>query len=389
MTAATRSTEPKARRVGGEPLLLIDSATSGCAGLYIDEIHRHLPNPDEAEVAVSAYFPFPYGKRIFFRFSELHAQRRYRLGRFRLYVRMLELLVAVARLFVHVIRRRTRIVAYAISSNLFVEYLFLWAVSRFTPARVYLICHDVIPYLTKGEDYERKLNARARFYRLADMLVAHNENSVVDLIETFGVDPKRIIRVPFPLRDLRRIRVDPVPVPARRAARRFLFIGHLRPEKGIEVLVDAWRLLRTRGVDAELIVAGNRPRGSQLDRKWFIDQGIESIDHYLSDDEYISLIRSADFVVLPYVRGTNSGIVSDVLSLGTPVLASDIPMFSNDPLIAPECFFESENPASLAARMEEAARLTEGQRDALRRDIVARWTRFQERFAEDVKAAFA
>ena len=82
----------------GKEILLIDSATSGCAGAYIDGIHRHLtPKNERVEVGVSHYFPFQYGKRIFFKYSELAAQPRYRLGRARLYVRFVELLVEAFR----------------------------------------------------------------------------------------------------------------------------------------------------------------------------------------------------------------------------------------------------------------------------------------------------
>src|ERR1035441_9752486 len=99
-------------------VLLIDSATSGVAGAYIDAIYRGLAHRDGVEVAVSHYIPFRYGKRVFYKYSELAVQKTYRLGRARLYVRFAELLVAFARLLAWVTVSRVRVVCYALSSNL-------------------------------------------------------------------------------------------------------------------------------------------------------------------------------------------------------------------------------------------------------------------------------
>src|SRR5690348_10065159 len=97
-------------RSGRKVLLLVDSATSGVAGAYIDGIWRRLAHRDAVEVAVSHYFPFAYGKRLFFKYSELTAQRVYRLGRARLYVRFAELVIAFARLALWVILSRVEVV---------------------------------------------------------------------------------------------------------------------------------------------------------------------------------------------------------------------------------------------------------------------------------------
>jgi len=181
-------------------------------------------------VAVSHYFPFDYGLRIFYKYSELHVQARYRLGRLRMYVRGLELIWALARLLVVVRRRRVQTVCYAISSTLRLEYLFLVAVKRLSDAEVMLICHDVVPFVPPGGDLESMVRKRARFYRLADRLVVHNQNSLDDLREVFQIQADNVVYFPFTLFDFSDTGIEYVCVLHESNAYRFLSLRHLRPE---------------------------------------------------------------------------------------------------------------------------------------------------------------
>src|SRR4051812_42342795 len=97
---ASRSTGPRVRPKR-KTMLLIDPATSGCAGCYVDRIFKSFRKREHLEVAVSRYYPFSYGKRIFYKYSDLAVQDQYPLGRARLYVRFGELVVALARLLAY------------------------------------------------------------------------------------------------------------------------------------------------------------------------------------------------------------------------------------------------------------------------------------------------
>lgn len=332
-------------------VLLIDSATSGIAGAYIDRIYQGIENNAAVEVGVSHYFPFNYGKRIFYKYSELTAQTIYNLGWARLYVRFAELLVSVARLLIYVQMARISVVCYALSSNLWLEYCFLWAIKRTSRAKVYVICHDVVPFVSPGEDYNDKIRKRRKFYSLADRLIVHNENSVKDLVSVFGVAAEKIARVPFPIYDLTGMGLREVDVLGPSSNKRFLFIGHLRAEKGIDVLLEAWRKFTEERSDVELIVAGNIPSGCHYDFAALSDRKVRAMGRYLSDDEYFNLIRESDCVVLPYLRGTNSAVVSTVLSFRKNLIVSDIEMFRNNPLIPSQSFFRCSNIESLVERL--------------------------------------
>src|SRR6185436_16109061 len=122
-----------------------------------------------------------------------------------------------------------------------VEYWFLWFLKNVLGARVLLICHDLVPFSLPGVPVERMIRKRRRFYELADRLIVHNESSVRDLRDVFGMGAGKVSTFPFPIYDLPRMRIPPATVLPPSDRRRFLFLGHLRPEKGIDVLLDAWR----------------------------------------------------------------------------------------------------------------------------------------------------
>jgi len=372
--------------VGSKRLLLIDSATSGIAGAYIDGIYRHLAHREAVEVAVSHYFPFRYGERIFFKYSELTVQGTYRLGRARLYVRFAELLVAFARLFAWVMLSRVQVVCYALSSTLWLEYAFLWLVKHAAGAKVYLVCHDVIPFLAPGEDLARKVSKRRRFYVLADRLIVHNGNSVEDLRAAFGISTEKVARFPFPIYDVRGMGYRDVRVLGRSTRIRFLFIGHLRPEKGLPVLLGAWSRFREMRQDAELVIAGNVPPGCEYDLETASSKGVLLLTRYLSDEEYLGLIRESDCVVLPYVRGTNSAVLSTVLAARKNMIVTDIPMFRCNPLIPPESFFACNDVESLVERLAHFSALGQDGQVLLTAEAEERFARYEDGFAKEVNA---
>jgi glycosyltransferase involved in cell wall biosynthesis len=367
-------------------LLLVDSATSGVAGAYVDAIVRRLAHRDRVEVGVSYYFPFRYGKRIFFKYSELAAQHIYRLGRARLYVRFAELLVAFTRLFAWVVVSRVRVVCYALSSNLWVEYAFLWLLKRVTRVKVYLICHDVVPFVAAGEELEGMVRRRRQFYVLADRLIVHNDNSIDDLQAVFGIPSDKVSRFPFPIYDCQGMGFREVDVLGDTGKHRFLFIGHLRQEKGVGVLLEAWARFRQGRQDVELIIAGNIPPGYQYDLTAAPERGIRLLTRYLSDEEYVNLIRQAHCVVLPYLRGTNSAVVSTVLAARKNLIVSDIPMFRSSPLISPDSFFVCNDVESLTERLGYFRDLGQDQQLELDVELDRRFARYEAVFREQVNA---
>ena len=80
----------------------------------------------------------------------------------------------------------------------------------------------------------------------------------------------------------------------------FLFIGHGRTEKGLDILVDAWFSSFLRDARVRLIIAGNISSESHIFLKLSCLENVDIISHFVSDDHYFSLIEHANCLVLPY-----------------------------------------------------------------------------------------
>src|ERR1700682_51586 len=110
-----------------------------------------------------------------------------------------------------------------------------------------LTSHDVLP----REPRPGQLAAQRRLYDRFDAVVVHSEHGRERLTRELGVDRARVHVIPHgaftQLAD-----GPPAPAPVQTDKRVVLFFGLLRPYKGIDVLLEAWRGIE----DAELWIAG-------------------------------------------------------------------------------------------------------------------------------------
>lgn len=342
-------------------VVIIDPATGGVAGLYLDAYKdvagKHRATLVGAYASVSAA-----ARRYFYPYTDLAVGGREKFGRLRLPIRYAELVAGLVRCLILIARQRPKAVFYALSSNLMPELLFLLFLRMFR-VRTYVICHDVVPFVAAHENRTLKDAQRRQFYRFATKLVCHNKRSIVELTQNYGIAPDRIEYVPFPVMDVRGLDGADDGARAGETGARFLFIGHIRAEKGINILVRAWREAHPSVPTARLIIAGQIPRGVEIDFN-ADNPGLTLIDHYIEEHEYVRLIAEADFVVFPYIAGTNSGVLSNVVSLAKPVIVSDIAMFPESGLVAPESYFPSQDEAALARKLVEYGSLSRAERVA-------------------------
>ena len=98
-----------------------------------------------------------------------------------------------------------------------------------------------------------------------------------------------------------------------------LCFGLMRPYKGIDVLLQAWRGIE----DAELWVAG-MPRMDISALRASAPPGVRFVGRFIGDDELPAYFRRADLVVLPYREIDQSGVLFTALAFGKPLLLSDV-----------------------------------------------------------------
>jgi glycosyltransferase involved in cell wall biosynthesis len=176
-----------------------------------------------------------------------------------------------------------------------------------------LTAHDVLPR-------EPKLGQRAgqrRLYERFDAVVVHSEHGRRRLTHELGVDPARVHVIAHgAFAHLAEAPAAPAPFQTER--RVVLFFGLLRPYKGLDVLLEAWR-----GIEgAELWVVG-MPRMDVSALMALAPPNVRFVPRFVSDRELPGYFRRADLIVLPYREIDQSGVLFTALAFGRPLLLSD------------------------------------------------------------------
>ena len=201
---------------------------------------------------------------------------------------------------------------------------------------VVLTAHDLLPREQRSPGQRR---AQRRLYDRVDAVVVHSEHGRARLAE-MGVEAQVIPHGAFThLTDL-----EPAPLPLPDpGVPVVLFFGLLRPYKGLDVLLEAWR-----GIEhAELWIAGN-PRMDLAPLQASAPPGVRWVPRFVSDAEAAALFRRADVAVLPYRQIDQSGVLFTALAFGTPLVLSDVGGF---PEVAPAVHTPAGDPAALHAAL--------------------------------------
>ncbi|MEH3054921.1 MAG: glycosyltransferase [Patulibacter minatonensis] len=103
-----------------------------------------------------------------------------------------------------------------------------------------------------------------------------------------------------------------------------LSFGLIRPYKGTDVLLRAWRQVQA---DAELWIVG-RPRGVDMDElRALADHRVRFVSRFVSDGELAACFDAAQVAVLPYREIEQSGVLASAFAFGTPTVATAVGAF--------------------------------------------------------------
>lgn len=183
-----------------------------------------------------------------------------------------------------------------------------------------LTAHDVLP----REPRLGQLRAQRRLYECFDAIVVHSQRGRERLVEELGVAEERVRVIPhgvFTHLAQGAPETLPAPLPSQIEGPVVLCFGLMRPYKGIDVLLEAWRELQEDG--AELWVTG-MPRMDISALRAAAPPGVRFVPRFIGDEELPGYFRRADLVVLPYREADQSGVLFTALAFGKPLLLSDV-----------------------------------------------------------------
>ena len=222
------------------------------------------------------------------------------------------------------------------------------------PARtpVVLTAHDVLP----REPRPGQRAGQRRLYRRADAVIVHSEHGARRLEAELDIDPARISVIPHgPLQDLTALPAE-APLPPELGAVAgdgpiVLCFGLIRPYKGVDVLLEAWRRLAPPA-GARLWVVG-MPRMDVAALESASPESVAWVPRFVSAAEAAAVFRRADLVVLPYREIDQSGVLFTALGFGVPVLATTVGGFPEVAAAGAARLVAPGDPEALAAGLGE------------------------------------
>ena len=257
----------------------------------------------------------------------------------------------------------TAVIQYAISAYWLRTYwIHKWLKST-SVRSVVLCCHEPVRELQLLKRIGSKIYRNA--FKNCDKIVIFS-NQAGELVK--GLTSKEV-------------EVFPLPVPARGVSLgsksdypQFLMFGYYLKDKGFEFGLDTFlaTLQRTRTPIALTVIVSVRERVgsarlfSGRDRRDFekfqTQLAIAKVDFpsninifgYLTDAEMESIISSSDYLMMPYLDITNSGVAVTAKAHSIPVISSDL-----KPLIEAfgesAIFFKASSSTDLQAKLESLA----------------------------------
>jgi glycosyltransferase involved in cell wall biosynthesis len=180
-------------------------------------------------------------------------------------------------------------------------------------------------YILPPRPSRRQIAAARRVFGRMDAVVAHSEHGAGRLRDEVGLDSDRVRVIPHGAFDYLTRLPEEEPLPAELEGAEgpvILCFGLLRPYKGIENLLEAFR--RVEG--AELWIVGN-PRMDVAPLRQLAAEAagrVRFVTRFVEDAEIPAIFRRADLVALPYLDAEHSGVLYTGLAFGKPLVLSAV-----------------------------------------------------------------
>ncbi len=209
-------------------------------------------------------------------------------------------------------------------------------------------------YILPPRPSRRQVASARRTFDRMDAVVAHSEHSAARLRDEVGLDSAKVHVIPHGAFDYLTHLPEEKPLPEELSGAEgpvILSFGLLRPYKGIENLLEAFR--RVEG--AELWIVGN-PRmevGPLHELAAEAGGRVRFVTRFVEDAEIPAIFRRADLIALPYLDAEHSGVLYTGLAFGKPLLLSAVGGFPEVAAAGAARLVPPGDTAALAAALAE------------------------------------
>lgn len=175
--------------------------------------------------------------------------------------------------------------------------------------------HD--PILHSGESGIFRSRMQKKIIGMSDVLFVHGENNRKNLIQDYGLDAKKIYKIPHGNIIFRNH------LPDVEQENIILFFGRLKKYKGLELLLKSFQMAESQLSGYRLVIRG-QGKPSDVPSRIRSMPNVDFENRFVPHDEVPELFGRAKFVVLPYLDGTQSGVVAMTFALGRTCIVSEV-----------------------------------------------------------------
>jgi glycosyltransferase involved in cell wall biosynthesis len=214
------------------------------------------------------------------------------------------------------------------------DYLALRWMARRTP----IVCtvHELVPHGAKFRRFSGQMFKS--IYRLARVLFVFTDYTRDRLVNEYGITPDKIVKTPHGNAEhMLELKPDPELRPGPELGPDsssglvaqtpvILFIGGIRPDKGLDVLIEAARHLREKVTNFKVQIAGIPGFDLTGIRNSVVEFGLQDVVEFrlgfLQESEFVAYLSGATVVALPYRRIEQSGIAIAACTFGKAIVAT-------------------------------------------------------------------
>jgi len=210
------------------------------------------------------------------------------------------------------------------------DCILLKFIKRLSPkSKIIFTAHNVLPHDT-GNKYKKIYN---KIYNLLDGIIVHTNRSKEEIKDQFNIYNDKIRVIPHGLLELNYDENNTKKIKSEVHENNNLgdkivlgFIGSIRKNKGIELLLDVWEENEFLNNNEIILLIAGSCKNDKLNKR------IEEMNNYknviidirfLPLDNFAAYMKVSDIILLPYLNISQSGVLLSVLAEEKPVLVSD------------------------------------------------------------------
>lgn len=179
--------------------------------------------------------------------------------------------------------------------------------------------HDVKPHI--GDKASKRVPFHDLIIKYSNQLIVHGEELKYQLIRKHNLKEEIINVVPhgeysfYRNFDTKKFNEETYTI---------LFFGRIYEYKGLRYLIEAEKYISSQIPNLKIIIAGRGDNFESYQKMITNTNNYEIYNEYINNEKISELFQRANLVVLPYIDGSQSGVLAIAYAYGKPVVVTDV-----------------------------------------------------------------